>query len=153
MRNRVEILRDAIDEMAGRGGKGVFFFVLRHMYSVSAFAAMLAKKRGLDAELATMTGLLHDIHTLLADDPAKHAKRGSKKAKEILSDLKIVTDEELEVICTAIRNHAKKAEVHDEYSELIKDADVLGHYFANTALPVFDKDKERLNKLLIELSI
>lgn len=83
------------------------------MFSVSNFAAMLALKRGLDAELATMIGLLHDIHTLLADDATNHATLSSVKAKEILAELNIVNAEEMQIIVTAIDNHSAKLVIRD----------------------------------------
>ena len=35
---------------------------IAHLYGVSLAATMLAKKRGLDPELAAMAGMLHDMH-------------------------------------------------------------------------------------------
>jgi len=153
MKNRIEILRDYIDELIKDKGRGDFYFVERHMFAVSNFAAVLAMKRGLDIEIALIIGLLHDIHTLLADDSENHAELGSLKARDILSELEIVSDEELEVICTAIKNHSTKGEIHDEYSELAKDADVLNHYFANPALPYVERGNERLERIITELGL
>lgn len=153
MENRIEILRNVIDGLVDCKGQKEWFFMSRHMYAVSGYAAMLATKRGLDNEVATMIGLLHDIHTIITGNPDKHAKHGSVMAREILSELGVVTNGEIEIICNAIRHHGKKAETHDEYSELIKDADVLDHHFFNTILPVIEKDKERLGKLFAELGI
>ena len=123
------------------------------MFSVSNFAAMLAVKRGLNSEIAVIIGLLHDIHTLLTDNPNDHAEFGSLKAREILLNLKIVSNDELEIICNAIRNHSSKNIIQDTYSELAKDADVLSHYFANTSLPVIENEEVRLEKLLDEFAI
>jgi len=108
MDNRIEILRNYIDKSVKNKEPGSFWFVERHTAIVSSFSAMLAKKRALNTEIATMIGLLHDIHTLLADDPHNHAELGSLKAKEILSESNIVSSEELEIISTAIKNHSSK---------------------------------------------
>ena len=153
MDNRIEILRNYIDKSVKNKEPGSFWFVERHTAIVSSFSAMLAKKRALNTEIATMIGLLHDIHTLLADDPYNHAELGSLKAKEILSELNIVSSEELEIISTAIKNHSSKTSINDDYSELIKDADVLSHYFHDISLPIAKKEKERLEKLLDELDL
>jgi len=123
------------------------------MLAVSSFAAMLAMKRNLNAEIATMIGLLHDIHTLLTDDHDNHTRLGSVRAREILSDLQIVSDEELELICTAIAHHSTKNGVHDPYSELAKDADVLSHYFFNTSLPIIEGEERRLAQLFDEIGL
>ena len=36
---------------------------MSHLHGVALAAAVLAKKRGEDAELATMAGMMHDLHT------------------------------------------------------------------------------------------
>jgi uncharacterized protein len=123
------------------------------MHAVSHFAAMIALKRGLDPEIATMIGLLHDLHTLMTGDSTEHAAHGSALAKLLLTDLKIVSREECKTICKAIQHHSKKSKLHDPYSELAKDADVLSHYFFNTTLPVFAKDKARLQALMEEFAL
>ena len=153
MENRIETLRTFIDELLKNKKRGNLWFVERHMYSVSTFAAMIAKKRNLNPEISTIIGLLHDIHTLLADDSVNHAALGCLKAKEMLIELNIVSDEELEIISCAIKNHSAKAIVHDVYSELIKDADVMSHYFFNTSLSVVEGEKERLESLFHEFGL
>jgi len=153
MEHRVEKLRKHIDELIQNNHRGTFWFIERHMFSVSSFAAMLAMKRNLNSEIATMIGLLHDIHTLLADNHENHAAFGSLKAREILSALDIVSDEELETICAAIQHHSTKNSVHDVYSELAKEADVLSHYFFNTSLPIIEGEEMRLEKLFDELGL
>ena len=35
---------------------------INHLYGVSLAATMIAKKRGLDAEIASMSAMLHDLH-------------------------------------------------------------------------------------------
>ena len=35
---------------------------IAHLYGVSLAATMIAKKRGLDPEIAAMAAMLHDIH-------------------------------------------------------------------------------------------
>ena len=153
MENRVELLRKFIDGMVQSNPQREWWFVERHMFSVSNFAAMLAMKRSQNAEIAVMIGLLHDIHTLLTDSPKNHAELGSMKAREILLNLKIVSNDELEIICNAIKNHCSKNVIQDAYSELAKDADVLSHYFTNPSLPVIDNEKVRLRKLLDEFAV
>ena len=153
MRNRIEILRSHIDNLSDDSVDGGSCFIESHMLSVSNFAAMIAMKRGLDPEIATMIGLLHDIHPLLTGDYTEHAKQGSLLAEEILSKLNITTQEETELICTAVRYHSKKRSVHDAYSELIKDADVLSHCFYNISFPALEKDQARFEALKKEFGL
>ena len=151
MENRVEILRSYIDKLVETAERGEFYFVDGHMKAVSAFGAMLAFKRNLDPEIATIMGLLHDIHTILTNDPTNHAELGAVKTGEILNELNILDREELEIVCTAIHNHSSKAIVQDGYSELLKDADVMAHYLFNVNLPVMQNEVQRLGKLREEL--
>lgn len=162
MLNRVEILRNYIDELIKNKERGKFWRIDRHMETVSQFAAMLALKRGLNPEIAIMTGLLHDIHTLLTDDPKDHEVLGAAKAKEILAELKITSNEETSMICSAVRNHSSKGTAHSGYSQTLKDADVLSHYFYNPSLdltgigvtgPKYELEKMILKKLFDELEL
>ncbi len=126
---------------------------LVHMHGVSSFAAMIALKRGLDTEIATIAGLLHDIHTLNTLDSKEHAKKGALLAREVLNELNITTADETDIICKAIHNHSKKKKHHEPYDELLKDADVLHHCLYDTALPPSEKDKERFNQLIEEFNV
>jgi hypothetical protein len=89
----------------------------------------------------------------VTDDPENHAELGGLRAGAILKELRIVTDAELEIICRAVKNHSSKKAVHDDYDELAKDADVLGHYFFNTSLPIAKNEKARLEKLMAEFGL
>jgi len=153
MENRVEILRGFIDALIANKERGKYWYKEGHLHAVSCFTAMYAIKRNLDSELAVMIGLLHDIHTLLADDSTNHAELSSLKARDILSSLKIVSDEELEIVCNAIKNHSSKDIIHDEYSELIKDADLSNNYFFNPSVPHVERGNARLEKLFDELDL
>jgi len=126
---------------------------LMHIFGVAQFASMIALKRGLNPEIATISALLHDIHTLDTLDPEKHAKKGALLARSILNEMNITDDKETDIICTAIHNHSSKAKVHGEYDELLKDADVLQHCLYNTQIPPSMKDEERFRKLLAEFSL
>jgi len=150
MGNRIETLRDYLAKLLDEEGRKRSRFIENHLFAVSNFAAMIAMKRGLDPEIATMAGLLHDIYTALTGNSEKHAKLGAKLARDILAKLDIATPDEADVICSAIKHHSKKSSVHDPYSELVKDADVLSHYFYNVSYPVFEKDRERLKALAAE---
>ena len=152
MENRVEVLRQYIRKLINAEERGEFYYVNEHMMAVSNFAAMLALKRDLNPEMATIMGLLHDIHTVLANDPTNHAVLGAIKAREILKELNILTCEELETVCNSIHNHSSKAIVQDNYSELLKDADVMAHYLFNVNLPVMQNEVERLGKLRVEFN-
>lgn len=104
---------------------------LLHTYGVGYLSAAIASSRGLDMELAFIIGILHDIGKLTADAESSesHCVAGERRAKEILTSLNSFTQEEIEIICQAIRNHANKRVDGTEYDELIKDADVVEKLF------------------------
>ncbi len=119
-----------------------------HLSGVSSLCAYLANQRYLDEELASIIGLLHDCSTYLTGTSFDHAARSSDIARKILNDLDLFNRVEINIICNAIRNHSDKDKLHDEYSELIKDADVLQQYFneIDAVLPL--EYQKRINKLI-----
>jgi putative nucleotidyltransferase with HDIG domain len=133
--NRIRILWDKIDETLKRSGEipPVYY----HILQVSQLCTLIALKRGINAELATMAGALHDIASLRNHDiePYKvkgltsqnHAQLGSEIANEILEELNITTPDENLIICTAIHKHSDKNIIDSEFDEIIKDADVFAH--------------------------
>lgn len=141
-----EILRNQTDEVERRCG-----FV--HLYGVASICSMLAIKRGLNPELAAVSGMLHDIASYRTGDYINHAARGSVEGKEILIKTNCFEKDEVNIICTAIANHSNKYDTDDEYSELLKDSDVLQHYLYNTSFKVAEKELVRLDNILKELGI
>jgi uncharacterized protein len=124
-----------------------------HLYGVSSNCSLLALRRGANAEISAVSGMLHDIYTYKAGDSYEHAKLGSIEARKILHELKLFTEEEINIICKAIYNHSNKNEIGEIYEEILKDADVLQHYSYNTRFPVAEHEKERLSKLFKEFDI
>lgn len=118
-----------------------------HLYGVANFCSLLAKKRGVDVELSTITGMLHDIATYKTGNSFRHAEFGAVEAEHILRGLELFRDEEIEQICKAIVNHSSKQKVDEPLDELLKDADVLHHYFYNTNFPLQKNEMERLRAL------
>ena len=59
----------------------------------------------------------------------------------------------IKLIVTAISHHSDKRSIHDVYSELLKDADVMDHCFYNPDSPVVEQEKVRYRQLLEELGI
>ena len=58
-----------------------------HLYGVSLAATMLAKKRRLDPELASMAAMLHDLWAYKNGSYEDHAHQGAALAREILEGL------------------------------------------------------------------
>lgn len=124
-----------------------------HLYGVSGTGNLLALKRGLDAELCAISGMLHDIARYKSGCSVEHARLGSIEARKILAECKCFNEKEIELICSSIANHSNKRNIDNPYEELLKDADVLQHYLYNTNLKIAEKEIDRLNSILAELGI
>ena len=122
-----------------------------HLYGVAQNCSLLAIKRKLDVELCTIIGLLHDIYTYKIGYSKDHAVLGAIEAGNLVRDLEIFTEEEIEIIKTAISHHSDKKNIHDAYSELLKDADVLQNSLYAKTFEV--KHRKRLKKAFKNLGI
>ena len=133
--DRLEQLRQIIDDIVWNNPDKVESrcgFV--HLYGVSATCTLLALKRGLDPELGSAMGMLHDIWNYKIGDSPDHGQRGAGEAREILGELASFSPEEIEVICHAIAQHTDKESIDSDIDELLKDADVFQHYLYNPSL-------------------
>ncbi|SDB57423.1 HD domain-containing protein [Pseudobutyrivibrio sp. YE44] len=124
-----------------------------HLYGVSLAATILAKKRGLNEELAAMAGMLHDLHAYKSGSYDDHAHLGAGLARNILEKLDLTTMEETDTICSAIYHHDDKLVVDAPMDELLKDADVIDHCFKDTSKAIIEKEQQRYNNLCNELSL
>lgn len=152
--NRIEILRKYLDEiilnMADVKERRCAYV---HLYGVAQFCTLIALKRGENAELATMAGMLHDIYSYAKMDTKDHAHKGAALAREILTLLQITNDNETKMICEAIYNHSEKEAVHSDFSEVLKDADVFQHCLYNPMFEIKAHEKDRYEKLKVEFGI
>ena len=152
--NRIEILRKYLDEiilnMADVEERRCAYV---HLYGVAQFCTLIALKRGENAELATMAGMLHDIYSYAKMDTKDHAHKGAALAREILTLLQITNDDETKMICDAIYNHSEKEAVHSDFSEVLKDADVFQHCLYNPMFEIKAHEKNRYEKLKAEFGI
>ena len=126
---------------------------MSHMNSVSQFCALIALKRGENVELATMAGLLHDFYTFKTLDAENHAEKGAVLAREVLNELKVTTDDEVNLICSAIHNHSFKGSTHSTFDEVLIDADVLQHCLYNFTMPIAEWEKSRFKNLTKEFNL
>ncbi len=124
-----------------------------HLYGVSLAATMIAKKRGLDQELASMAAMLHDLHAYKSGSYEDHAHKGAALAKEILETLGLTSSAETEIICSAIYHHDDKLVVDSPMDEVLKDADVIHHCMNDLSKPVKDKEKARYESLCKEFGM
>jgi uncharacterized protein len=152
--NRIERVREIVDDILGDQPDVVerrCGFV--HLYGVAQAAALLALQRGLDPELATVAGMLHDIDTYRTASSPDHAARSADQALRILLEAGSFAAEEMEAICAAIRRHSDKGAVHGPLDELLKDADVWQHYLYNVTLPPHEGHGQRRDALRRQFSV
>ena len=105
-----------------------------HLYGVSATCVLLAFSRGLDAQLAAVAGMLHDIWTHKTGDPTDHARFSALEAEKILENVGGFDSEEIARVCAAISRHSDKDALDGGFDELLKDADVLQHGLNSPAI-------------------
>lgn len=152
--NRIEKVREVVDEiilhMTDKEERRCAYL---HLYGVSQACALLALKREVDVELATIAGMLHDIYSYANMNPLDHAHKGAEMAREILDSLQIFSEEEKESICTAIYYHSDKAEVHNWLDEILKDADVMQHVLYNPLFAEKGKESKRYFALKREFGL
>jgi uncharacterized protein len=126
---------------------------IAHLYGVSLAATMIAKKRGLDPEIASMAAMLHDLHAYKTGSYDDHAHKGAELAREILEDLKLTDGAETDMICSAIYHHDDKLVTDSPMDEVLKDADVIDHCLKDTSKAVKEKEQARFDKLCAEFSL
>lgn len=150
--NRLELVRAEIDTiLLNQENIEVRPEAYIHLYGVAQNCSILAMKRGLNVELCTIIGMLHDIHTYKFGYVKEHALLGAIEAEILLRDLEAFTDEEIETVKNAISHHSDKKTKHDKYSELIKDADLFQNSLYNMTVEI--KHKKRLKKVFKNFGI
>ncbi len=126
---------------------------LYHSHAVSLICALLAGKRGLDAETAAIAGLLHDFYACERRDYADHAHAGAGRAREILESLGLTAPEENDLICGAICRHDDLTFVDGPMDELLKDADLIDNAMSRPARAVKENERARLERICKELNL
>ena len=126
---------------------------IAHLYGVSLAATMIAKKRGLDPELASMAAMLHDLHAYKTGSYEDHAQKGADLAREILGELKLTDEAETEIICSAIYHHDDKLITDAPMDEVLKDADVIHHCMNDLSKEIKEKEQARYDSLCKEFGM
>lgn len=150
--NRLDSVRQEVDSILLRlvsDEDRRYGFV--HLYGVSLTATWLAERRGLDAELASVAGMLHDLATYATGDSTDHARLSSRLASRLLERVGSFSLEEVETIAHAIARHSDKEAVDGPFDELLKDADVLQHWLYDPAQPPHVSHAARRARLIADL--
>ena len=126
---------------------------IAHLYGVSLAATVIAKKRGLDPELASMAAMLHDLYAYKTGSYDDHAHKGADLAREILVELKLTDETETDMICSAIYHHDDKLVEDSPMDEVLKDADVFDHCLKDSTKAVKEKEQARFDRLCAEFGM
>ena len=128
--DRKELVQTYVDEIISAMEDDKRIVSYHHTGGVALLCARLAKKRGLDRELAYICGMLHDVYPPKGGKRIFHAVNGAEMVrvafKNELKDL--FTEEEQMLLRSAIFHHSDKEHVHDAYDEILIDADLLQHW-------------------------
>ena len=152
--DRIETVREIVDEivlnMTDTKERRCAYL---HLYGVSQSCALLSLKRKDNVELSVIAGMLHDIYSYANMDSQDHAHKGAVMARNILDSLNLFSEEEKNLVCSAIYNHSDKASIHDLLDEILKDADVMQHILYNPLFEINQHEQKRYNSLKIELGL
>lgn len=123
----------------------------QHAIHVSENIKILAHIRGLNQEDAQLIAWLHDIGRMKGLD-GPHAISGSVEAERLLHQYEL-DDDKVALVKDAIFNHSTKDQVHDKYSELIKDADSMAHLREEEYLDDYESFRAKWAMEHVELDI
>lgn len=152
--SRLKDLRKAVDaELNRMEDPDRRIGAANHLYGVSLAATMIAKKRGMDPEIAAMAAMLHDLHAYRSGSYDDHAHKGAALARDILGRLGLTDEAETDMICSAIYHHDDKLAVDGPMDEVLKDADVIHHCMNDLSKAVKDKEKARFESLCREFGM
>jgi len=112
-----------------------------HISSCARLGYLLAEVRGVDPELASCACAVHDYGRIITGKQKCHAEAGYLPGKEFLKRTGLFSDDEVEQLALAIRNHSKKSEIGTPMEEIVKDADVLDFYQYGFG---FEREEQRL---------
>ena len=151
------------DEMKGLSDDGrdiPIVWNVMHMYSSSQVAKIIALRRGMDIELASIAATLHDIAVVVTKKTKDHAENAEKYVRNAIEKFnnypwestEKITDEEAEIIINAISQHSRKEIYSDNpFVELLKDVDSIDRYLHG--IKSEGAYLERCNRVLAELGI
>lgn len=118
-----------------------------HISSCARIGCMFALERGVDPELAAAACALHDFGRIITGQQKDHAEAGYLPAMDFLRSLDLFTEDQIQQVGTAVKNHSKKSEIGSPLEEIVKDADCLDFHLYGYEMPR-QEQKERLRQML-----
>ena len=99
-----------------------------HIVSCAKIGYMMAEERGVDPVVAAAACACHDYGRIITGKQQGHAEAGYGPVQSFLRRTELFSDDEIDIIAVAVKNHSKKAEIGSPVEEIVKDADVLDFY-------------------------
>lgn len=118
-----------------------------HMASCAKLGYLMAEERGADPIIASCACAIHDYGRIITGKQAGHAEAGYLPVQSFLRSTDLFTEEEIDIMSMAVKNHSKKSEVGNIIEEIVKDADVLDFHQYGFEMPREEQQK-RLQRLL-----
>ncbi len=112
-----------------------------HMVSCARLGYLMAEARGVDPELASCACAVHDYGRIITGKQKGHAEAGYLPVKEFLKDTGLFSEDEIETIALAVKNHSRKSEVGTPIEEIVKDADIIDFHQYGLG---FDREEQKL---------
>lgn len=160
-RKVLELIASSNIKDENREDSKVFEFM--HAAGCMQIARILAQKRNLNVDLASVCAILHDIQVIITGSYKDHAKQGEIVAEKILREIGGFSEEEIIIITNAVAYHSEKEiYTNDPYVELIKDADVFdcslyknaeGFYKIHKLPHIFEEYVKRIKQVRKELGL
>jgi len=161
MANRLERIKEYVDQLTmNLPSPEKRLSATKHLSGVSSCCVLLALRRGLEPELAAISGLLHDIYRYKTGISIYHSHNSAEMARVVLNRMgDCFSQKERQIILSAIFHHSDKQNTHGAYDEVLKDADILSK-FLNDGSPCLAFEHlnqqawvQRLKKLQLELGL
>lgn len=112
-----------------------------HMSSCARLGYLMAQAREVDPELASCACTVHDYGRIITGKQKGHAEAGYLPVKGFLRDTGLFSEEEIETIALAVKNHSRKSETGSSIDEIVKDADVIDFYQYGFG---FDREEQKI---------
>ncbi len=147
--NRFEYMKDIFFKMVEDQCFGIMkqksYF---HSIQVMTICQQLSLKKHLNLELVSIMALFHDYSQYVYHSSFQHALKSAQATKDIMLQSNLFSDEEINCVYQAILHHSDKDKIHDDYSELLKDGDIIAQYLAEPDCVLPHHSQQRLNKYL-----
>jgi uncharacterized protein len=159
----VSMLLEEMKDLEDEGRDLPIRWNVMHMFSSSQLAKVLAMRRGMDVELASLAAALHDISVIATKKTERHAQVAEEYVRAAISrynngpwtKLPRITKEEEDMLVNVIVQHSDKdVATDDPLAELLKDVDSLDRYLhgVNTEGAYLERCKRVLGELSIPQS-